>query len=248
MVEPRIKGGSVFIDSIQANQSTLTLHNSPMPSVDDVVLHEVFLKYCHFGTRNSSISTECSPIGARKSSITTPLLDGSKFAKLIRESGLLDDTITSTEVDILFSKVKDRGERRISFLQFRLALRMLAEKKPQGENDLETAEEQVLTAVRNVKAPQLSGTTLPENSETLDRLMEGPATYVGRSPNRDARSWKDDLRRASSGSQSSRRSSMDPAASSRKSSLNLSQLAQQNLTSMIKAESPQKSRLASGTQ
>lgn len=207
-----------------------------MPSIDDVLLFEVFHKYCTFGTRTGSLAAaESSAAGATVAAVTTPSLDGTKWAKLVRESSLLDDVITSTEADILFSRVREKGERRISFLQFRLALKLLAEKKYGA--DTEEAEELVLSAVRNVKGPQLTGITFPEASDTLDRLMEGPPTYISRSPNTEVRPWKEDLRRNSSPPTtpaSNRRHSLATSStsvatpgSSRKSSLNPAQLASQ---------------------
>lgn len=221
-----------------------------MPSIDDVLLFEVFHKYCTFGARTGSLAAAESPaVRATAAAVTAPSLDGTKWAKLVRESNLLDELITSTEVDILFSRVREKGERRISFLQFRLALKLLAEKKYGA--DTEEAEELVLSAVRNVKGPQLTGITLPEVSNTLDRLMEGPPTYISRSPNTEARPWKDGLRRNSSPPTtpaSNRRQSLATSStsvatpgSSRKSSLNPAQLASIHHQPQKEQESPLKS-------
>lgn len=179
-----------------------------MPCVDDPILYDVFQKYCSFGSRNSSLGGE-----ERRNSLNTPQMDGSKFAKIAREAGLIDNhLITLTEVDITFSRVKDKSERRISYSQFRTAMRQLAERKyhvgtPQAECAAEEAEERVLVRIRNLESPLLAaGTTKPESSPLIDRLMEGPPTYISKSPRDETRAWKDDLRRASS-SPSSRRSS-----------------------------------------
>ncbi|PJF16934.1 hypothetical protein PSACC_03268 [Paramicrosporidium saccamoebae] len=191
-----------------------------MPSVEDTLLIEVFQKYCNFGSR-SSLTNEASP--GRKSL----MMDGSKFAKLIREAGLIDDSlVTLTEVDITFSRVKDKAERRISFPQFRTALKQLADKKYLVGTDNEVlsskeAEQAVVEVVRKLGGPQLSpGTTMPETSDMIERLMEGPSTYISKTPRDDSRTWKNDLRRTSN--TSSRRSSGIDAspASSRKSSMN----------------------------
>lgn len=184
-----------------------------MPTTEDGKLLEVFQKYCSFGTRSNG-PPSASGDGSRRASITAPQMEGSKFAKLAREAGLLDShVITPTEIDILFSRVKDKTERKISFAQFRTALRLIAEKKyhqnhqnhqPEQEQSSTDAksgiaetEERILVAVRELDGPQLAeGTTLPEKSPMLDRLMEGPATYISKSPKDDARAWKDDLRRS----------------------------------------------------
>ncbi len=45
-------------------------------------------------------------------------LDCAKLVKLMREARLLDSTLTSVDVDVTFCQVKEKGERRITFLQF----------------------------------------------------------------------------------------------------------------------------------
>jgi hypothetical protein len=45
-------------------------------------------------------------------------MDNAKFAKLCRESGILDKSVVAASVDITFSKVKDKSKRLISFEQF----------------------------------------------------------------------------------------------------------------------------------
>ena len=177
-----------------------------MPTAEDGKLLAVFQKYCSFGTRSNGPPS--SGDGSRRASLTAPQMDGSKFAKLAREAGLLDaHVITPIEIDILFSRVKDKTERKISFAQFRTALRLIAEKKHQSQQQHQSPEEAksaiseieecVLGAVCELGGPQLAeGTTLPEKSPILDRLMEGPATYISKSPKEDARAWKDDLRRS----------------------------------------------------
>jgi len=190
-----------------------------MPSVDDTALLDVFQKYCHFGNRQMSVPTD-SPDNKRNS-ITSPLLDGSKFAKLAREAGLIDgQIISSTEIDIIFNRVKERMERRISFLQFRTALRLIAEKKLTEalKNDpkanVETIEQSIIEAVRELDGPRFAaGTTLPEKNDIVDRLMEGPATYISKSPKDDNRAWKDNLRRNTSSPGSRRQSTNSPSGS-----------------------------------
>ena len=58
-------------------------------------MREVFAAFASFGGRASSD-------GAAE-------LDGAKFAKLCRESQLLNSTFNSTSVDIIFSKVKPKA-------------------------------------------------------------------------------------------------------------------------------------------
>jgi hypothetical protein len=62
-----------------------------------MTLGEVFKSYCSFGDK----STGPKP---------TPMLDGAKFAKIFRDCKLLDKHLTSTDVDIVFTKVKPKTE------------------------------------------------------------------------------------------------------------------------------------------
>ena len=62
-------------------------------------------RYCEFG----------GSAGARQ-------LDGPKFAKLVRDCGLLDAVLTPTTVDLVFALSKTVGARRLQFDQFLDAL------------------------------------------------------------------------------------------------------------------------------
>ena len=61
-------------------------------------LGDVFRSFCAFGADKDA---------AGKGS---PQLDGSKLAKMTRDLKLLDKNLTSTDVDIMFSKVKAKTE------------------------------------------------------------------------------------------------------------------------------------------
>ena len=55
-------------------------------------------------------------------------MDGAKWAKFCRETGLQNRrTLDAVQVDLIFSKVKTRGERKISFEEFKDAVAMVAE-------------------------------------------------------------------------------------------------------------------------
>ena len=42
-------------------------------------------------------------------------MDGKSFVKLAKDTGLVDRKLTTTEVDIIFAKVKAKFERKITF-------------------------------------------------------------------------------------------------------------------------------------
>jgi hypothetical protein len=71
-------------------------------------LAAVFEAYCCFGQTSGSGST----------------LDSSQMNKLAKESGLLS-IVPAAEIDVLFSKVKTSGARRIDFDQFRALLGLI---------------------------------------------------------------------------------------------------------------------------
>ena len=80
-----------------------------MVSVDNSadVLKAVFADYC----------------GGQKT------MEGKSFAKLAKDTKLIDKKLTNTDVDLIFAKVKDKSERRITFAQFTNGLAEIAKKK-----------------------------------------------------------------------------------------------------------------------
>mmetsp|Transcript_22166 Transcript_22166/g.39860 ORF Transcript_22166/g.39860 Transcript_22166/m.39860 type:complete len:1016 (+) Transcript_22166:20-3067(+) len=56
-------------------------------------------------------------------------MDGKTFAKLCKDCDLIDRTLSATDVDIIFAKAVQKGQRRIHLEEFDAALELLAEKK-----------------------------------------------------------------------------------------------------------------------
>eukprot|EP00756_Hemistasia_phaeocysticola_P015009 Hpha_TRINITY_DN15381_c0_g4::TRINITY_DN15381_c0_g4_i1::g.90846::m.90846 len=67
-------------------------------------LHDVFLSFCGFGANRQKPVHE---------------LDSSRFMKLCNDCGLLCKRFTRTDADLLFTRVKAPGERRIGWAVFR---------------------------------------------------------------------------------------------------------------------------------
>jgi hypothetical protein len=63
-------------------------------------------------------------------------MDGKTFAKLTKDCGLLDKKLTSTDVDIIFAKIKDKSARKITFEEFKKGVPHLAAKKGVTEAEL----------------------------------------------------------------------------------------------------------------
>lgn len=103
-------------------------------------------------------------------------LDNAKWFKCINEMGLIDNrTLSRPEVDLIFSKVKAKGERRLAFAQFCEGMLMIARKKAgRPESDAAPEDEADLAAIlakANVEA-SVAGTTVPVKSSIVDRLTD----------------------------------------------------------------------------
>ena len=78
------------------------------------------------------------------------LMENASFVKLFRDSGLLGKQFSSVDLDIIFSKNKTKGQRKINLQQFKDALRDCASKKKMDLDDF--------TSKLNLKQPIYSGT------------------------------------------------------------------------------------------
>jgi len=93
-------------------------------------MQQVFMSYC----------------GAKQNT-----MEGKSWAKLAKDTKLLDKKLTSTDIDLIFAKVKGKTERRISWDQFGKALGLCAEKKGTDVNA-------VYAKVAASQGPVLKGT------------------------------------------------------------------------------------------
>eukprot|EP01003_Olkasia_polycarbonata_P004421 NODE_352_length_965_cov_102.730349_g306_i0.p1 GENE.NODE_352_length_965_cov_102.730349_g306_i0~~NODE_352_length_965_cov_102.730349_g306_i0.p1 ORF type:complete len:153 (-),score=29.51 NODE_352_length_965_cov_102.730349_g306_i0:455-913(-) len=99
-------------------------------------LQELFNSFCAFGGGKTA----------------TAELDGAKFAKLCKDSKLICKKFTTTDVDLLFSKIKVKGERKINYNTFRTAaIPGIAAKKGVSESDL-------IASMTHSGGPHSSGT------------------------------------------------------------------------------------------
>lgn len=98
-------------------------------TVDDATLKQVFQSY------NGKETT----------------MDGKSFAKLAKDTKLIDKKLTTTDVDLIFAKVKDKAARRITFKQFLNGLQQFADKKSKDV-------EEVKAKVAGSAGPVLAGT------------------------------------------------------------------------------------------
>ncbi|KAI5686426.1 p25alpha [Leishmania braziliensis] len=94
-------------------------------------------------------------------------MDNSHFSKMLKECKIIGKTFTSTDADLLFSKVKAKEARRISFTEFR-------EKAiPEVAAKMKKTPEEIETMITNA-APK-------SNSTKADavRFHDDKSTYTG---------------------------------------------------------------------
>eukprot|EP00931_Biecheleriopsis_adriatica_P062113 TRINITY_DN373_c0_g1_i11.p1 TRINITY_DN373_c0_g1~~TRINITY_DN373_c0_g1_i11.p1 ORF type:complete len:1076 (-),score=233.82 TRINITY_DN373_c0_g1_i11:43-3270(-) len=96
-----------------------------------------------------------------------PGMDGKSFAKLCKDCDLVDKVLSATDVDIVFAKVVQKGQRRIGLQQFDLALELLAERRGCPHDD-------VCSRVRRCGGPVLNST----KADTV-RFYDDKSLYTG---------------------------------------------------------------------
>ncbi|XP_068953827.1 tubulin polymerization-promoting protein family member 2 [Petaurus breviceps papuanus] len=104
-------------------------------------------------------------------------LNNKNFAKLCKDCGIIDGkAVTSTDVDIVFSKVKEKNSRTINWNQFQVAMKELGQKKFKGKK-AEEALESIFTLMKD-KGPVASGVTKAVAVGGVDRLTD-TSKYTG---------------------------------------------------------------------
>lgn len=111
-------------------------------------LQEIYLYYCNRAPKSDS-------------------LDNSKWAKLLVDLHWLDAKMTKTDGDLIFSKVKPKGGRKVEFDEFVLGVHEVA-KKRYGSEDL-------TELLRSTTIPKQQSESSPN---VVDRLTN-PANYTG---------------------------------------------------------------------
>ncbi|TKC39057.1 hypothetical protein EI555_017337 [Monodon monoceros] len=98
-------------------------------------------------------------------------MHGKNWSKLCRDCQVIDGrNVTITDVDIVFSKIKGKSCRTISFEQFKEALEELAKKRFKDKSSEEAVRE--VHQLIEGKAPIISGVTKAISSPTVSRLTD----------------------------------------------------------------------------
>nr|XP_057944961.1 tubulin polymerization-promoting protein family member 3 [Doryrhamphus excisus] len=104
-------------------------------------------------------------------------LNGKNWAKLCKDCKIIDGkNVTGTDVDIVFSKVKQKSSRIITFEEFQLALEELASQRFKGKSH-EEALQSIFRLVAS-GAPSNLSVTKTSKAGGVDRLTD-TSRYTG---------------------------------------------------------------------
>ncbi|KAH6573313.1 hypothetical protein BASA50_007901 [Batrachochytrium salamandrivorans] len=127
-------------------------------------LYTIFASFCQYGSsRNLSGSA---------SDISGPTMDGSKWAKFCRDSGFIGKSITATDFDIWFNKVKAKTARKIDFDQFQAALHLVAEKRYGANKSPTEAYMLIIRDITNGGTRPVTIATSTTNDAVTQRLTD----------------------------------------------------------------------------
>nr|XP_039256319.1 tubulin polymerization-promoting protein family member 2-like [Styela clava] len=127
-------------------------------------LRKVFQTFCVHGKTDKSKTNE---------------MDGKNWSKCCKDTKVIDGKlVTSTDVDIVFSKVKAKAARVITFDQFQEALKELSKKK---FKKMKTADEQAQAIYQMIVAgegPTNQGVTKTSKTGGVDKMTDA-SQYTG---------------------------------------------------------------------
>ncbi|XP_068451476.1 tubulin polymerization-promoting protein family member 3 [Clinocottus analis] len=104
-------------------------------------------------------------------------LNGKNWAKLCKDCQIIDGkNVTATDVDIVFSKVKQKTSRVITYEEFQKALLELAPKRFKGKSQEEALES--INKLVEGKEPANAGVTKVSKLKAVDRLTD-TSKYTG---------------------------------------------------------------------
>jgi hypothetical protein len=138
-------------------------------------LNEIYNSFCSFGS-NRNLATGTADFAGGE--VT---MDGAKFGKFAKDTKIVDaKKVTTTDVDIIFNKIKTKGARRIGWDEFQNGFQELADKKYPGKSPKDAFES--LLAFVSDKGPIARGTITQANG-VYDKLTN-TNSYTGTHKNR----------------------------------------------------------------
>ncbi|KAJ3031065.1 UNVERIFIED_CONTAM: hypothetical protein HDU68_006653 [Siphonaria sp. JEL0065] len=139
-------------------------------------LRNTFERFCAFGRGSVGSSLDSLTGGST--------MDGAKWAKFARDSTLIDNKkITSTDIDIIFNKVKAKNSRRIDWDEFQAAVRLVAEKKYPEKHAQDAFTQVMYDVCVRAQGPLANKATAVQKDAVLDRLTDVNG-YTGSHKNR----------------------------------------------------------------
>ncbi|NXI40480.1 TPPP2 protein, partial [Galbula dea] len=104
-------------------------------------------------------------------------MTGKNFSKMCKECGVMDGkAVTSTDIDIVFNKVKTKGARTITFAEFQEAMKEICTKRFKGKSPEEAL--QAVYGLMEGKEPGNVGATKATKVGGVDRLTD-TSKYTG---------------------------------------------------------------------
>jgi hypothetical protein len=138
-------------------------------------IESAFNAFCAFGSARGKSNTDLSAINS---------MDNQRFAKFCKDCGIVKGDVTTTDVDIIFNKVKQKTSRRIDFTEFSSALGLLAEIRYKKIDKSEAKQKLISDILKSGGAPKLEpGTTSVVNNDITKRLTDH-TQYGGTHKNR----------------------------------------------------------------
>ncbi|KFP45470.1 Tubulin polymerization-promoting protein family member 2, partial [Chlamydotis macqueenii] len=104
-------------------------------------------------------------------------MTGKNFSKMCKECGVMDGkSVTSTDIDIVFNKVKTKGAHTITFAEFQQAMKELCRKRFKDKS-MEEALQAVYSLIEG-KEPGNIGATKATKVGGVERLTDS-SKYTG---------------------------------------------------------------------
>ncbi|XP_062993679.1 tubulin polymerization-promoting protein family member 2-like [Elgaria multicarinata webbii] len=104
-------------------------------------------------------------------------MTGKNFSKMLKECGVMDGkAVTSTDVDIVFNKVKTKGARNITYPEFLEAIKELSVKRFKGKSPEEALE--ATHKLMEGQGPGNVGATKSIQAGAVERLTD-TSKYTG---------------------------------------------------------------------
>ncbi|PIK63004.1 putative tubulin polymerization-promoting protein family member 2-like isoform X2 [Apostichopus japonicus] len=124
-------------------------------------IQDVYKKYVGFG----------STATAQKKDLTS-----ANFMKMMNDAKLITGKLTRTDIDLVFTKSKEKGKTALTFAQFQGALKQIAKIK-YGEDSDENVQK-LITVLTSVAGPSTKGATKVAKNKATERLTD-TSKYTG---------------------------------------------------------------------